>query len=407
MNPKQLEAFDLIKDGKNVFLTGSAGTGKSYLLKEIYKWASSKQINIGLTATTGLAAYLIRGRTIYSYLGIGLGTKSPLVLAAQNKKRSPLVIKKICNLEILIIDEVSMMNSKLLKLISDYLCEVRGNCRPFGGVQVILCGDFCQLPPVEGEFCFLSDLWSKMNTIVLTELVRQQEDVLFQKMLSELRWGNCSPETLKELKKLKKRVFDGNILPTKLYSKNKNVDQININEYNKLIEAGAVPITYTTKYSTHANTKSWCDSVKIPEAVELCTGAQVMISWNIQNDDGECNLVNGARGVVVKVVDNGVLVRLVSGKEVFIENIKITCEDNDKIHANFMPLKLAYALTIHKSQGMTLDALEIDLGDSIFEYGQAYVALSRAKNLESIKLIKIKAASFKTHPLIKDFYGIV
>ena len=406
LNAKQLEALKLVQSGKHVFLTGSAGTGKSFLIKEINSWSVSQRMNVGLTATTGLAAYLIRGRTIHSFLGIGLGTKSPSILASQNKNRAPLLYKKLCSLDMLIIDEASMLDSKLLQTISEYLSEVRGISQPFGGIQLVLCGDFCQLPPVQGEFCFLSDLWSKMHAIVLTELVRQEGDTEFQRMLNELRWGRCSPEILKDLKKLKTTVFDSCIVPTKLYSINKNVDEINLKEYGRLIEAGSRPMTYVTKYAPHPNTKAWCDSVKIPEAIELCEGAQIMISWNLQITENECYLVNGARGVVIKVVDSGVLIRLVNGKEAFVENIKLTCEDNDKIYATFMPLKLAYALTIHKSQGMTLDAVEIDLGASIFEYGQAYVALSRAKNLASIKLSKVKASSFKTHPLVKEFYGV-
>lgn len=411
LNSKQQEAFDAVKSGKNILLTGPAGTGKSYSLECCIKWARSTKKEVGITASTGLSAYLIKGRTIHSFLGIGLGKKPAEVLADQVRKKSPMVYNRLKGLDILIIDEVSMLDMELLDKISDYLSIIRKDSSAFGGMQIVLCADFCQLPPVEGEFCFLSKVWKKadINMIVLDELVRQSKDTEFQKMLQELRWGTCTKETLKILKGLKSTAFPEGIIPTKLYSVNKDVDRINLEEYAKLVEAGAARVVFKTKYSSHPSTEQWSKSIKIHEEVELCIGAQVMVTWNIPapNDpQGYQTIVNGTRGVVTKINNNYVVIRLVCGKEVEIEYLKLTCEDNDKMVTSFMPLKLAYAMSIHKSQGCTLDALEVDLGDSIFEYGQAYVALSRARTLSSVRVISVKSSSFKTHPLVKKFYGV-
>ena len=410
LNQRQSAAFDAVVAGQNILLTGPAGTGKSFTLHCIISWAKSMKKEIGITASTGLAAYLIKGRTIHSYLGVGLGKKSADVLADQVRKRSPVVYGRLKNLDVLVIDEVSMLDKDFLDKISEYLCIIRQDKRAFGGVQIVLCSDFCQLPPVEGEFCFLSNIWQNANihTIVLEELVRQSTDTEFQKMLQELRWGECSRDTLKKLKSLKDTVFPAGITPTKLYSVNKDVDKINMEEYMKLINSGAKKAVYKTKYSTHPSTEQWSKSIKIVDEVELCMGAQVMVTWNIPapNDpQGYNTIVNGTRGVVTQIGEDYVGIRLVDGKEVIIEFLKLTCEDNDKMVSTFMPLRLAYALSIHKSQGCTLDAIEVDLGDSIFEYGQAYVALSRAKTLSSVRVLCVRSTSFKTHPLVKKFYG--
>ena len=402
LNNKQLEALHNVKIGKNIFITGSGGSGKSTCLKSIINWAQENDINLGVTASTGAAAFLINGRTIHSFLGIGLGNDTALKLASKTLATNELVYTRISTLKILIIDEISMISAELFKKISEYLCIIKKNNKPFGGIQIILSGDFCQLPPINGDYCFTSDVWKLANIemIILEELMRQQNDIEFQNILQELRWGNCSESTLEILKSLKDTTFSDDIVPTKLYSTNINVDKINNIEFEKLLKSGAKKNIYKNKYSKHNDTKKWSESIKQPKYVELCIGAQVLVTYNIDQD-----IINGTRGCITSMNTNTINIKLVNNDIVTIPYVKMISAENDKIYVQFMPLKLAYALSIHRCQGSTLDAIEIDIGKSIFEYGQAYVSLSRAKSLKSIKILDVNIKSFKTHPLVKEFYN--
>lgn len=406
LNAKQQNAFDTVKSGKNLFLTGLAGSGKTTTIKAIIEYANENDINIGTTASTGMAAYLIGARTLHSYLSIGLARDSAEELAKKVNKNF-FIANRIRKLQILIIDEISMIDKDLFTKVSEFLSIIRKKSKPFGGIQIILSGDFTQLPPVGGSFCFLSDVWklAKFKTVILDVNIRQDGDAIFQNMLKELRWGNCSDETLSILQELKNTEFAEGIIPTKLYSLNVNVDKINNTEFNKLIQSGAEKKTYIADYSLHANSKMWAGSIKIPAGVDLCVGAQVLVKSNIDMASDENMIVNGTRGVIVNLHDKSVDIKLVNKSIVNINYVTLKCTDNEKISVSFMPLKLAYAITIHHSQGCTLDAIEIDLGDSIFEYHMAYTGLSRCKTLSSVKIIDVKAKSFKTHPLVKEFYN--
>jgi len=406
MNAKQQSAFEAIIKGENILLTGSAGTGKSFVMTQVIKWARDNDKKIGVTASTGLSAYLIRGRTIHSYLGIGLGKKSPEIMAQFVMKKNKPLFKRLIALDMLLIDEISMIDAELFEKISVFLSIIRNNPLPFGGVQLLLSGDFAQLPPISRKYCFDAPCFkdAKIQTILLEELVRQEDDMVFKSVLEELRWGTCSKHTLKILKALYNTEFANDIIPTRLYSHNVDVDKINDDEFSKLVEQGAETCSYTTTYSSQPFAKSWADGIKIPEIVHLCVGAQVYVTWNLQGM-GQPNLANGTRGMILSISKKQVVMQLVNGETVYIEPYTLTSEEDDKINVTFMPLKLAYALSIHKSQGMTLDAVEIDLGEKIFEYGQAYTALSRARTLASVRLISVKASSFKTHPKVQEFYG--
>ena len=407
MNLKQKQAFDAFFRRENLFLTGSAGTGKSFTLGEICKAAARSGYKVGVTATTGSAAHLIKGRTIHSFLGIGLARGTPAQLAAHTAVKNKAIAKKICGLDVLVIEEVSMMDQEFFEKVSEYLSIIRKDKRPFGGLQIVLLGDFCQLPPVSKggggvAFCFRSEVWAQLNltTVMLTELVRQIDDPDFQRVLEAVRWGSCDEETFALLKSwIRRPGAGGEVRPTRLYSTNVDVDTINNNEYDKLIaqDPDVGRRSYETVYGSAAS-KAWAKSCKVPEYVRVCVGAQVVVTWNVNQ---ACGIVNGTRGIVVEVGEKCVTIKDVCGRLMSIE--MITMADGG-LAVTYMPLRLAYALTIHRCQGMTLDSVVIDLGASIFEYGQAYTALSRVRNSASVSLVAVEAASFRCHPDVLEFY---
>lgn len=406
MNAEQQNAFEHIKNGDNVLLQGSAGTGKSFTLKEVIRWALKEGKKIGVTATTGSAAILIRGTTVHSFLGIGLGTKSPEYLADFIKSKKKFIYNRLRKLQILIIDEISMMDANLFELISEFLSIVRGNDTAFGGVQIVLCGDVFQLPPVKSKYFFKSELWNTLPIKIcnLKESQRHKEDLEFIKILEELRWGKCTKKILKTLRATKNNTFSSDIIPTMLYSRNVDVDSYNTEKQNELIKNGAKSLKYQTRYSNEP-AKIWAQSCKIPTEIDLCEGAQVVVTWNIKLDEGLCN---GTRGVITKVDTNGVTIKLISGQEMLIEFVKVENEDNSQVWIEFLPLRLAYALTVNKSQGMTLDCAVVafDFGtcNSEFVYGRAYTALSRVRNLKSIRVLNVDIDSFQTHPDVIEFH---
>jgi ATP-dependent DNA helicase PIF1 len=404
MNSEQHNALKTVQNGHNVLITGSAGTGKSYLLSHIIKWARSVRYSVAVTASTGSAAYLLRGRTIHSFLGIGLAKKNASELAKNIIENKQFIAKRIRDLNILIVDEISMIDDELFDKISQVLSIIRRSNKAFGGVQLVLCGDFCQLPAVNGKYCFKAIEWQRANIqiVMLKTLMRQNKDKEFASILEEIRWGHCSKETKQRLKSLKNTVFKGGIIPSILYSTNVDVESINEKRFQELVDKGAVIKTFTTTYSAGTSGKMWADLLKIPESISLCIGAQVVLTWNLDQENG---LVNGSRGMVTELTDQGPTVMFTNGSKVVIEAQKVNQEENQNHWVTFIPLKLAYALTIHKSQGMTLDAVVLDLGTSIFEYGQAYTALSRVRDLNSVCILNVRTSSFKVHKDVLHFYG--
>jgi ATP-dependent DNA helicase PIF1 len=407
MNAKQQEAYDHVTQGHNVFITGPAGTGKSFLIKYIQKWAMDNGRKMATTATTGAAAYLIGGRTIHSKLGLGLGKDDPVQIATYIKNRRKDILKEIKLLNIIILDEVSMLSADLFEKISEVLQILRGNSDAFGGIQMVFSGDFFQLPPVDGEMCFKSPLWGTAiyKTIILEELMRQMDDVDFQDILTEVRFGKLSKKSVAALKArvgVQSNTTLTGIEPTVLFSHRKNVDVINKTEYQKVKTAVATAIEreYPTKYITPKgkltveHTKAWADKCNIPTSVHLMHGTQVILTYNISQEEG---LINGTRGVVEDVTDDGPVIRTKNGKRHLIPLQTVT-NDTQELSVSYLPVAYAWALTIHKSQGMTIDAVQLDLGDSIFAFGQAYTALSRVKNLESLYLTSFKESVCKTHP---------
>lgn len=401
LNTKQQQAVEAVLNGKNIFLTGPGGTGKSFTIKYIIELLKDKKY--GLTATTGTAAVLIGGQTINSFLGIGLGS-GKISDIIKNIISNKSIYNRILKLDVLIIDEISMLDDALFDKISNVLSDIKSNIDkkladvPFGGIQMIFVGDFCQLAPVKGLYCFLSKLWDKldMDIIILDELVRQSGDILFQKILSIVRKGKCTDNIITVLEQLKMTQFAENIIPTKLYPINEDVDKINNIEIQRLKDNGNSSVMYKTTCSYGY------EKTALNYNVELTEKAQVIITRNIDIGKG---LVNGTRGVIKYLGSEYVIIQDVNNNTHAINYYKDIINKKKATYILHMPIRTSYALSIHKSQGMTIDAVELDLGANIFAYGQTYTALSRAKSLKSIKIINVDKTSFKLNPYVKKFYS--
>ncbi len=395
MNEKQLEALENVKKGNNIFLTGSAGTGKSFTINRIVEYFESNNINYGLTALTGCAASLINGQTLHSFLSLGLNKELKDIYNDIKKYKPKFNLLK--KLDALIIDEISMMNSELFELIDSLFKLIKDNDKVFGGIQLILVGDFYQLPPIKYNYCFASPLWdiANINIIILKELIRQKDDLILQEILEEMRTGKLSDDKYKILEGLSNTKFKNGIKPTKLFPINKNVDIINQNEFDKLVKLNN---NQTKVYKAHSKYK--IDNIDTYN-ITLTLNAQVMV---IRNISVENHLINGTRGIVVGLLENTVIIKDINS---VIHHINYHKDINKNGKGNeicFMPLKLAYAISIHKSQGSSIDCLEIDLGEDIFVSGQTYTALSRATNINNIKIINIDKSSFFVNKKIIDFY---
>lgn len=398
MNDKQLEALDIVKKGENLFLTGSAGTGKSFTLKAIINHLSDNNIPFGVTALTGCAAVLINGQTIHSFLSLGISRNFEEIYKNVCKFKPTLL--KLKNLKSLIIDEISMMDEELFEIINRLLMRIKDNDLFFGGIQLILVGDFYQLPPINGDFCFNSHLWEGLNlkSVILTDLIRQKDDNKLQLILEEIRNGKITDETLEILKGLKTTTFvNKEIKPTRLYPINVNVDKINNNEFVRLIKKNKGE---TVEYKAFATKGDKTDSYHIT----LTKGAQVMVIRNISIEN---RLFNGTRGVVVDLMESSVIIKDIYDNIHTIEYYSDINQNDKNRRISFMPLKLAYAISIHKSQGASIDFLEIDLGDDIFISGQLYTALSRATNINNIKINDISKSSFIQNEKVKNFYELL
>jgi ATP-dependent DNA helicase PIF1 len=406
----QLKAYNSIRNGKNVFLTGSAGTGKTSVIKSYVKEYNFKR-KIAVTSTTGTSALLVGGTTLHSYLKIGLGKENLSRLykkITSNKNWT----KRWRDLSCLIIDEISMLDPVLFDKLESLAKMIRGNSKPFGGIQLILSGDFLQLPCVgTDKFCFEATSWSQCihDTYIFTEIIRQS-DSEFQNCLNFLRFGVVNEEVIRTLSPRigaeLNNEFD--IKPTKLYARNFEVDELNDRELDRLAKDEREFYEYTMeiKQMNDIVSTDFINKIKkncnAPENLQLCIGAQVMLLINLDLQIGLCN---GSRGIVVDFINDIPIVKFLNGIELPISHFIWDIEDGDDICLRLtqIPLKIAYATTIHKSQGSSLDYVEIDLTD-IFDYGQAYVALSRVKKLEGLSIIAIDYDKIFAHPVAVQFY---
>ncbi|XP_044225291.1 ATP-dependent DNA helicase PIF1 isoform X2 [Thunnus albacares] len=405
LNKEQAAVLSAVLSGKNVFFTGSAGTGKSFLLKRIMGSLPPK--STFATASTGVAACHIGGTTLHNFAGIGSGS-APLEQCIELAQR-PGVLQHWTSCRHLIIDEVSMVESQFFDKLESVARSVRRSTEPFGGIQLIVCGDFLQLPPVskgkeKASFCFQARSWRKVIQVnmELTE-VRRQTDQSFISLLQAVRVGRVTEEvTAKLMGSAYHHIEKDGILATRLCTHKDDVELTNENKLQQL--PGSVRI-FEALDSDPALVKTIDAHSPVGRLLQLKVGAQVMLTKNLDVARG---LVNGARGVVVAFESgkHGLPhVRFLCGVTEVLKPERWVFKSGGGIHLSRqqLPLKLAWAISIHKSQGMTLDCVEISLA-RVFESGQAYVALSRARTLEGLRVMDFDPSVVRADPDVLLFY---
>lgn len=428
LNDDQLAALNHVQRRQNIFLTGPAGSGKSTLVRAIVEWAATERFVCDVTALTACAALLLgcKAKTLHSWAGIGLGRGSVDALVADIQK-SPFAKKRWTRTDILVIDEISMMTPDLFDKLDAVGRRIRRRPeKPWGGLQLVVCGDFFQLPPVShmgaavGRFAFDAPAWKTAEFVpVLLTRIERQTDRVFQKVLNEARVGALSPESVAILESRRHLDWKSHtIRPTLLFSRNADVDTIN--EAN--LTALKKPVRVFEATTVLAKPEDTDPSAEVPSGevlerlvarldndasyaphLELCVGCQVML---VYNKDQEAGLVNGSRGVIVGFRDtDGVpIVQFLHGDPVAVEAHEWQSHDAPALKRLQIPLRVAYAVTIHKSQGATLDCALVDIGSSTFECGQAYVALSRVRNLESLYVWNFNPARVRADARVVAFY---
>lgn len=401
----------MLKTGANVFLTGEPGSGKTYTINQFVKYLRERGIDPSITASTGIAATHIGGMTIHSWSGVGIRnflSRYDLDHLATNEY----LVKRLTRAKILIIDEVSMLSPDILSAVDAVCREIRRDTQPFGGLQTILVGDFFQLPPIfkneiskpqstllktpAARFAYESPVWKKSNFLVcyLTEQHRQ-EDTEFFSLLSAVRQNDFRAEHLNLInERIVKEEKVKNKTP-KIFSHNVDVDAVNEEMLAKIKSE-------ERKFEMHSHGSKFLVEVLkkgclSPEILKLKIGAEVMFTKN----DQKSGFVNGTLGVVVGFdEENGLpIVRTRAEREIVVEAAAWAVEENGRVRAEItqLPLRLAWAITVHKSQGMSLDEAVIDLSDA-FEYGQGYVALSRLRSFSGLHLLGHCERAFEVHP---------
>ena len=435
LSKEQKILFNKYIQGDNIFITGPGGTGKSSLIKIISNHASCRFKNIQVTAMTGCASVLLncKAKTLHSWAGIGLGigTTEQLVTKIKKNKFAKSSWKET---DILVIDEVSMLSLKLFDTLNEIGKAVRGNQRPFGGIQLIFSGDFFQLPPVGDKeepdtqrFCFESDDWNLVFPrdcqIQLVKIYRQTDDI-YSTILNQIREGKLRRKSCDLLLQYVGRNYSENLVaePTKLYPTRNKVDNINnirmssLNTEEKeykikylkdleMIKAEKIRrLDYNDK-DIQIELDFLASNLICEKEMKLKVGSQVMCIINIQSDTG-IDICNGSQGVVTEFcqITGCPYVKFNNGINRIMSRHVWISDKIPGIGVSQIPLILAWALTIHMSQGASLDAAEIDVGSGIFECGQTYVALSRVKSLDGLYLTSFDVAKIRINKKVKEYY---
>jgi ATP-dependent DNA helicase PIF1 len=398
----QKRAWDLLQSTENVFITGEAGSGKSYIIRHFMKGKDLKKFPV--LASTGAAAVLVGGRTFHSFMGGGIDAT---VTRALEDRR---VRKRLKQAEGFIVDEISMLSGPTLQA-AERICQmVRESYEPWGGLRVVAVGDFAQLPPVQNGFgknnapkswAFLDSVWqkTKFQSVVLKQNMRSG-DGEFLAILNDIRRGQVNDRVEAFLNR-KQSDNDDFFEGTRLFPRRNQTDAFNSGELDKL--PGEM-ICFPAVYS--GNEKS-IDQLKkhspLPEELYLKLNALVMLRQN----DQKLRYVNGSTGYVRKISKEEIEIELLTGRTITIEPVSFTLLNAEGVSmasvTNF-PITLAYAATIHKAQGMTLDRLMVNL-NALWEPGQAYVALSRVIDPKNLRIEAWQPQSIKADPVVEQFYS--
>ncbi|MFA6257679.1 MAG: PIF1 family DEAD/DEAH box helicase [Candidatus Paceibacterota bacterium] len=417
----QSEALNILKTGVNVFLTGEPGAGKTHTINNFVNYLRTCDIDPAITASTGIAATHIGGMTIHSWSGIGIRTKLDKY-ELDKIASSEYICKRVRKTRVLLIDEISMLSPNMLDMV-DLVCrEIKQNDEPFGGIQIIFVGDFFQLPPIVrmdniknkqsslipqvghvGIFAYDSGSWDRAGLVVcyLTEQHRQ-DDKDFLSLLSGIRANNFSEVHRKFINARQidhDDISEETMKITKLFSHNVDVDRVNNIELAKLEEeAKLFKMSGSGNDKVVETLKKGCLS---PENLELKIGAVVMCTKNNQKE----RFVNGTLGVVTDFEEfsGHPVIKTKNGRKITVSPMDWMVEENGKVRAQItqIPLRLAWAITVHKSQGMSMDAAVMDLSQ-VFEFGQGYVALSRVRRLSGLYLLGINEHALKVHPEVLE-----
>lgn len=402
----QDRALEILKTGGNVFLTGEPGAGKTYVINQYIAYLGACGVKVAVTASTGIAATHIGGMTIHAWSGIGARDQLSAYDVEQITTKEK-IVKRVKAAQVLVIDEISMLDGKLVDMVNIVCKTVRQSSEAFGGIQVIFVGDFFQLPPVtrNGDmmrYAFESRAWEDARPLIcyLTDQYRQEDELLLS-LLKSIRTNEVEEEHFTLLQEQTDIAFEG-IEPTKLFTHNADVDTVNAGKLKEL--PGPSKSFKMFGQGNKLMQEGLMKNCLSPQILELKEEAMVMCTKN-NFEDG---YVNGTLGRVVAFdIEDGLpVIETTDGKRIKMKETSWSFAEDNKVLAEVtqIPLRLAWAITVHKSQGMSLDAAEIDLSRA-FVYGQGYVALSRVRTLAGLKMLGMSPTALRVDPKIVTIDG--